>query len=488
MTYLAPRQGLFAIILLISFCIQSLLLIVSTERQLDEVRVQTGERMMSQLIDEAKLPLLSQDRVSLSVIAARYTADDNVASLTIRNPDDAVLVQTGAAPLQAGEQIRQEASNGDKVLGSITLTLNSSNKGEIIATQWPFLLGSFILNLLVWLLYGYVARPTKAQLAALSRDIQAHFLAQQPRNQRLRRDESSKEAQFDQANAEQNANSDKDTSDPALMAALLGHGSLATQTEKMQGTTESVDRHQALNQYLQSQQKTEQNVSQDKQTSQPKSSSPVLDNEAFLSSKQKNDGELNKGIETVCIHIHYSDPYNLISVLAPEKAVPYFTLCTQLLQQGIDELLAQPLFYGISLVNKPKFDAQGAVVVLKASNSHAKIGLAAVVLGKLYVMLNQIIVAKHHELKQFAADVKVGVSDESQEKPMLQLIENVGQANEVITLLPTEGIKQLSGHIQLRNLSNPMTVYERESAFVEGINEAMLQRLVGMRDAVLLSN
>ena len=193
-------------------------------------------------------------------------------------------------------------------------------------------------------------------------------------------------------------------------------------------------------------------------------------------------------MDTVCVHIHYIDQYNLITALAPEKSIPYFTLCTQLLQQGIDEVLAQPLFHGVSLVNKPTFNAQGAKVLLKTNSSHAKLGLAAVVLGKLYVMLNQIIVAKHHELKQFAADVKVGVSDESREKPMIQLISNIGQQDEVMTLLPVEGVKQLSGHVQLRNLPNPMTVYERECAFVDGMNEAMVQRLVTMRDAVLLSD
>ena len=74
MTYLAPRQGLFAIIILISFFIQTTLLLISTNQHLDELKMQTGDRMLVQLIDEVTLPLLSKDKVSLSVLTGRYTS------------------------------------------------------------------------------------------------------------------------------------------------------------------------------------------------------------------------------------------------------------------------------------------------------------------------------------------------------------------------------------------------------------------------------
>ena len=509
MTYLAPRQGLFAIILLISFCIQSLFFVVSTERQLDEMRVQTGERMMAQLVDETKLPLLSQDRVSLSVIAKRYTADYNVSSLTIRDPNGAVLVQTGSAPLQGGDQVQHIATADNKALGTLTLTLTENSKGEIIASQWPFLLGSFILNLLIWLLYGYMARPTKAQLSALSREVQEHYLAQQPRPRRLRRDENADDLQSDEFASDTHAstgtvmgegNQNDDSVDAATMASLLGHGSLAAKAA-MPSSTATVNMHQALNQYVQSHQGT---TSQDNphelassertdnasQTSEHTPSVlPDMQSEPAsapdVQQQNKATGK-QRPFDTACIQIHYVDKYNLIAALAPEKSTPYFALCTQLLQQGIDEILSQPLFFGVTLINNPTFDAKGARVLLKATTSHAKVGLAAVILSKLYVMLNQIIVAKHHELKQFAAKVKIGVSDQEHKKPVAQLIENLAQEDEIIILLPSDGVKQLNGQVQLRNVANPMTVYERECALFEGTNDAMVQRLVDMRDAVLL--
>ena len=64
--------------------------------------MQTGERMLVQLIDEVKLPLLSKDKVSLSVLTGRYTSENTVASLTVKDIDDQVLVQTGQAQLFRG--------------------------------------------------------------------------------------------------------------------------------------------------------------------------------------------------------------------------------------------------------------------------------------------------------------------------------------------------------------------------------------------------
>lgn len=133
MTYLAPRQGLFAIILLVSFCLQTLLLVISTDQQLSKSRALKGEQMVAQLIDEARLSLENKDRVSLSVIANRYTSEQDVTRILIKDNNDDILVPVGNAPMQQGDTIRQIATNGDSVIGSVSLTLKDISKGEIIA-------------------------------------------------------------------------------------------------------------------------------------------------------------------------------------------------------------------------------------------------------------------------------------------------------------------------------------------------------------------
>ncbi|MDO5768969.1 MAG: hypothetical protein Q4P13_05645 [Psychrobacter sp.] len=552
MTYSAPRQGLFAIIILISFCLQTLLLVLSTEQQLEKSREQKGEQMVAQLINESSLALQNRDRVSLSVIAGRYTSEADVARLVIKDAKEQDLVQLGNAPLHQGETIRQIATKGDAVIGSVALTLKDKSKGEIIANLWPFVIGSMLLHLFLWLLYGYVARPTRAQINALGKDIHDYYrLRYQPVPSNSRQsldDEDFDDAtntanQGDQAQDRAEANQSaiskvlplptphqqeadaanidpdevieepvapkkrwsifkKSQSTPAASELKPGaevddevNTSPHMQADYTEVGNDSYDKttapdiHQELNAYVKSQQ------AQSEDQSQPQSDGQFNDpaNDQTAKANVKPSASLpasltaDRRVEIVDVQIIYDDHYRLLDKLAPEAAEPYFTLCSQLLNQAINELLKQPLLYGISLHNSPKFNHSGALVVLKADNSHSKVALAGVMLGKLYLMLNQIIYDKHRELSRFALPVKVGVSDEMLSRPLGQLLESVGKRNEMIILYPKLGLKQIGNHIQLRNLARPTTVYERESAFFDGTNEAMMQRLIDVRNAVLLS-
>ena len=143
------------------------------------------------------------------------------------------------------------------------------------------------------------------------------------------------------------------------------------------------------------------------------------------------------------------------------------------------ELLKQPLLLGVSAMNEPAFDDTGASVLLKADNSHAKVALAGVMLGKLYLMLNKIIHDKHIELSRFALPAKAGVSDDAQAQAMTQLLHSVGKKEQMLILLPNTGLKQISNHVQVQNIMRPTTVYERECAIFDGCNDSMIQRLVG---------
>ena len=122
-----------------------------------------------------------------------------------------------------------------------------------------------------------------------------------------------------------------------------------------------------------------------------------------------------------------------------------------------------------------------------AENSHAKVALAGVMLGKLYLMLNKIIHDKHIELSRFALPAKVGVSDEAQADAMGALLDNKGRKEQMLILLPTLGLKQIGHHVQVHSLKRPTTVYERECAVFDGANETLMHRLADVRNAVLMS-
>ncbi|AMN68367.1 hypothetical protein [Psychrobacter sp. P11G5] len=501
MTYLAPRQGLFAIIILVSFCLQTLLLVISTDQQLTKSREQKGEQMVAQLIDEARLSLENKDRVSLSVIANRYTSEQDVARIVIKDSNDEILVPVGNAPMQQGDTISQMATKGDAVIGSVALTLKDISKGEIIAMQWPFVIGSLIFHLFLWLLYGYVARPTKEQINALSRDIQDLHREQYVQsgqlsygrapNENYTEERDSATGSNDTLNSTVNNNVNNDTATPSDETGKTNKVSAA-------------GIHDELNAYLKSQQtnssdsQTSSNTSTD-MTQSSRSTSTVnsstdaqastgIDSSSahkFISSASKLSA--NRAFDTVSVQIMFHDEYDMLERLAPEMRMPYLALCTQLLNQAMTELLKQPLLLGVSVVNEPRFDEVGACAVLKADNSHAKAALAGVMLGKLYLMLNKIIHEKHIELSRFALPAKAGVSDEAQTQAMTQLLKSVGRKEQMLILLPNSGLKQIGSHVQVKSLKRPTTVYERECAVFDGVNDAMIQRLATVRNAVLMT-
>ncbi|MGP5193893.1 hypothetical protein [Psychrobacter celer] len=503
MTYLAPRQGLFAIILLVSFCLQTLLLVISTDQQLSKSRALKGEQMVAQLIDEARLSLENKDRVSLSVIANRYTSEQDVTRILIKDNNDDILVPVGNAPMQQGDTIRQIATKGDAVIGSVALTLKDISKGEIIAMQWPFVIGMLLLHLLLWLIYGYLARPTKEQINAISRDI-----SELHREQFRQLDQRGSERDYDRSSYEddrraadvevtQSTVDNTTTADASAAVRTLNiHGAVNSYIREHQGAT-SADADTRTDTEHDSDISTDisAGIKDDVDATSKAESARHTENKPSETSHNQNIGKAAHGsahlsatrtFDSVRVQIVFHDEFNMLERLAPAQRLPYLALCTQLLNQATTELLKQPLLLGVSVINEPSFDDKGASVLLKADNSHAKVALAGVMLGKLYLMLNKIIHDKHIELSRFALPAKAGVSDDAQSEAMMHLLHGIGKKEQMLILLPNAGLKQISNHVQVQSIMRPTTVYERECAIFEGGNDAMIQRLADVRNAVLM--
>src|SRR5690606_27895901 len=434
MTYLAPRQGLFAIILLVSFCLQTLLLVISTDQQLSNSRAQKGEQMVAQLIDEARLSLENKDRVSLSVIANRYTSEQDVTRILIKDNNGDVLVPVGNAPMQQGDTISQIATKSDAVNDSVVLTLKDNSKDKIIAMQWPFVIGSMLLHLLLWLIYGYIARPTKEQINALSRAIQDLHREQ------YRQIDQREFARGYERNLER-GDEKEDVSTESASAANAAATSRNPNVDKSD-LPRKLDIHSAVNQYVRGQQGQNPELDATHDTTAHAMSNDGADNlqdqltagNANNHDSHKSNGSngmarlsANRPFDSVSVQIVFHDEFNMLERLAPSQRLPYLALCTQLLNQAVTELLKQPLLLGVSAINEPHFDESGAYVMLKADNSHAKVALAGVMLAKLYLMLNKIIHDKHIELSRFALPAKAGVSDNAQVEAMSHLLESVGK-------------------------------------------------------------
>lgn len=162
----APRQGLFASLLIISFALHTCLVVIATTHQLNENRASQGQLMTSQLVADSVAELDPANTVSLALLANRYATNPSVASIRILDVRKQVLATGGLAKTRQGEVFVRDALQNDKKVGSVEITLVQPSIGEILRTQWLAILVSLLIHGLLWLAYRAIARPTRSEYLA----------------------------------------------------------------------------------------------------------------------------------------------------------------------------------------------------------------------------------------------------------------------------------------------------------------------------------
>ncbi|HAY5567682.1 TPA: hypothetical protein J0D06_003134 [Escherichia coli] len=159
----APRQGLFASLLIVSFALHTFLLVLATTHQLNENRANQGQLITSQLVTDSLSELEPPNRVSLALLANRYATNPSVASIRILDAKAQVLATGGLTKTREGEVFVRDALQNEKKVGVIEITLIEPSIGEILRTQWLAILFSFIIHGLLWVAYRAVARPSRTE-------------------------------------------------------------------------------------------------------------------------------------------------------------------------------------------------------------------------------------------------------------------------------------------------------------------------------------
>ena len=159
----APRQGLFASLLIISFAFHTFLLVVATTHQLNENRASQGQLMTSQLVTDSLTELEPANTVSLALLATRYATNPSVASIRILDATKQVHATSGMAKTRQGEIFVRDALQNEKKIGTVEITLIKPSIGEILRTQWLAILVSFLIHAFLWLAYRAIARPTRSE-------------------------------------------------------------------------------------------------------------------------------------------------------------------------------------------------------------------------------------------------------------------------------------------------------------------------------------
>lgn len=158
--YFAPRQGFFAFILLLSFVCHVLVFLKSNEHNLRHQENITIKSVSARLANDVKVPLSSNDRVSLAVIAKNYESDPNIAYVGIYTLTDELIVPAGdeSVPTLAHSFLVEDGTGS---LGKVIIKPVPIDWAVIFKSHWLFVLASLLLHVFVWLLYGHFARPTR---------------------------------------------------------------------------------------------------------------------------------------------------------------------------------------------------------------------------------------------------------------------------------------------------------------------------------------
>lgn len=172
----APRQGLFASLLIVSFALHTFLLVLATTHQLNENRANQGQLITSQLVTDSLSELEPPNRVSLALLANRYATNPSVASIRILDAKAQVLATGGLTKTREGEVFVRDALQNEKKVGVIEITLIEPSIGEILRTQWLAILFSFIIHGLLWVAYRAVACPSRTEyLARINNESRLKF-------------------------------------------------------------------------------------------------------------------------------------------------------------------------------------------------------------------------------------------------------------------------------------------------------------------------
>lgn len=427
----APRQGLYASLLIISFAVHVILMVHTTNHQLGHTRAIQGDLMTRQLADDSLAMLAPVDTVSLALMANRYTSRPDVASLKIMGADGRVLTTSGNAPTRSGEVFRKKVMLDQKSVGQIELTLIQPSIGEMIRTQWLPILLSLITHLLLWLLYRVVARPTRREyLATLAREQQ---LQEQLLALKLHAEQAQKNAVMARAMA--------NPSEIPKPLPASGHSDPTSLAE------DGLD-------------------------------SAFILRIGFVDPKQLL-GTLSPGL---------ARPYFSLCQTLLEQAIQQNRQHFEALEQQSSDG-KRPAYSPVDCTIVQPFGESGAIVSASGSNPHSALFLAQ--LAQLFNLLTEVVYRRHREIKRFALHTRTALAEPLNQQPAQALAQSLihqVEANQLAVHLSDDQVLNLQQYFQLSPFDSPTDAQTREALVVTAINVDGARFVSQARERILAGN
>lgn len=423
MTYFAPRQGLFAVIILVSISLHLLFFVIAQDYTLSQQRNSTAQHRASLIAKDIAVSLNAQDRVGISIIASAYLKDGQVNFIGVYDSSDNLIVPTGKESTQ--DFIAKEPITlNNQVLGSVAVHAHAINRAEIISLNWAFLVAMFALHVIIYLIYGYIARPSQNMLKKITEDVRLRLVSAE------------------------------------ILPATSAFESDSTKITPLAPKPTQQEAEAEL--------KTETDTPADEPTPE------VVSEPAPAKSSQ------------IMVQIQFDDTDGLMSTVSHHTKSAYFSLCTQLLTKAVEKTLTLPVLSGVSVLDIEDYSEKGATVIFKADNPHGKVATTAMMLAKLMTILHQIVYDKHRELRRFGLPARAMVSDIEHRNHVLKVANK--HKERVLILLGESDLNQLQVYSELGKLTNPITIHEREARWLKALSESTAQRIKQVRDKVLLED
>lgn len=441
MTYLAPRQGRFAFILLCSFCLHVLFFVMSAEQSLEKRDKAIAQTFLTQLADEAVVPLSVQDNVSLAVLAERVAADPSVAYVAFFNANDELIVPVGDEVLTTG--VRAEIQEGNRLLGKVLIQTTPISRARLLGEYWLFVLTALIIHSLVWLVYGYIARPTKRLQAEIARGVRDKLLAQQllPQNPPNSTPKPSTPT----------------PSEPKTTSAFSKSTVQSFLRDKLKG---------------------------DKPT--PKSPLPSQNPDGELADGDTSDNATPKtshvsDTKNMTVQVAFIDKHGLLEMLIEERGQVYFSLCNQMLQKILVVASTHPSFVGVHLAQTATLNEHGTHIYLEKHLPTANLPKASAILTKLIVLVGQVVYDRHRDLGLFALPIKAIASDDTRLLIAQKVLE---KHHETLILMNAKDTETVATMMNLTALPS-VGVYEKECRSLGAVSDEIAKILIDLRRQVL---
>lgn len=441
MTYFAPRQGLFAIVMFISLSLQLLAFITMQEYQINQQNQTAVKHDAILIAEEMSIPLNANDRVSLSVIAEHFIKNDSIDFVGVYNNQDKLLVHIGQES-DSGFIVKETITHKDQILGVVALHTKSVNRADIFRHNWMYLVIITFLHVVIFLIYGYIARPSGNLITKIRNDLRSQLLS---------------------SDVLQDLAPSTPSNHPVFSAVTENQSLDKTQPKKEQSAQRQHD----------------DDVSVDK-----KILTTLSENELDVQTSTQSSQEKKYTSEDyILVQICFEDNNHLMTTVSHHTKSAYFALCDQLLARSVEKLLKLPVLSGVNLIGIDDYNENGAVVVLQASNRHAKAATAGMMLARLMVILGQIVYDKHRELKRFCLPVHAMVSDIHHKDEMVTIAKR--HKERVLILLSEPALHQLNTYAVLDKLLKPTSVAERNCRWLKAVSETTADRLQTVLNEVL---